>query len=107
MKNMVVLKDLPSNIIEEAFVVLKPNKRIKQEDCVKSASKKKSIKQATSDYMVREAEMVITNYISTIEHNKKIKYIEANGIEKKYKRLKKINYFLGTLILMAILLKII
>ena len=28
MKNMIVLKDLPSNLIEEAFVVLKENKKI-------------------------------------------------------------------------------
>ena len=108
MKNMVVLKDLPSNIIEEAFVVFKPNKKIKLEDYAKSVNKKQCSKRmGATDYLVKEAEMVITNYISTIEHNKKIKYIEANGIERKYKRLKKINYFLGTLILMAILLKII
>ena len=29
MKNMVVLKNLPSNIVEEAYVVLKPNKNYK------------------------------------------------------------------------------
>ena len=29
MKNIIVLKDLPSNIIEEAFVILKPNKKVK------------------------------------------------------------------------------
>ena len=108
MKNMVVLKDLPSNIIEEAFVVLKPNKKIKLEDCVKSMTQKQcSNKMAGSDYIVKEAEMVISNYISTIENNKKIKYVQAKGLEKKYKRLKKLNYFLSTLILMGILLKLI
>lgn len=29
-KNMIVLKNLPSNLIEEAFVVIKPNKKIKE-----------------------------------------------------------------------------
>ena len=29
MKNIVVLKNLPSNLVEEAIVVLKANKRIK------------------------------------------------------------------------------
>ena len=35
MKNMVVLKDLPSNLIDEAIIILKPNKRIKKVDYVK------------------------------------------------------------------------
>ena len=30
LKNMVVLKNLPSNIVEEAIIVLKTNKKIKQ-----------------------------------------------------------------------------
>ena len=29
MKNLIVLKNLPSNIIEEAFIVLKDNKKVK------------------------------------------------------------------------------
>ena len=29
MKNMIVLKNLPSNIVDEAFVILKPNSKIK------------------------------------------------------------------------------
>ena len=28
MKNIIVLKDLPSNIVDEAFVILKSNKKI-------------------------------------------------------------------------------
>ena len=30
LKNMVVLKNLPSNIVEEAIVILKSNKKVKQ-----------------------------------------------------------------------------
>ena len=30
LKNMIVLKNLPSNIVEEAIVILKTNKRIKK-----------------------------------------------------------------------------
>ena len=59
----------------------KPNKKIKLEDYAKSVNKKQCSKRmGATDYLVKEAEMVITNYISTIEHNKKIKYIEANFI---------------------------
>lgn len=30
MKNMVVLRNLPSNIVEEAIVILKPNVKLKK-----------------------------------------------------------------------------
>ena len=30
LKNMVVLKNLPSNIVEEAIVILKTNKKVKK-----------------------------------------------------------------------------
>ena len=30
MKNMIVLKNLPSNLIDEAFIILKNNKKIKK-----------------------------------------------------------------------------
>mgnify|MGYP003293870413 CR=1 FL=1 len=32
MKNMLVLKDLPSNIVDEAIVILKPNVKLKSLD---------------------------------------------------------------------------
>lgn len=38
LKNIVVLKDLPSNIVEEAIVILKGDK--KRIECVKKAYKK-------------------------------------------------------------------
>ena len=31
LKNMVVLKNLPSNIVDEAIIVLKSNKKVKKE----------------------------------------------------------------------------
>ena len=31
MKNMVVLKNLPSNMVEEAIIIFKENQRIKEE----------------------------------------------------------------------------
>ena len=40
MKNMVVLKNLPSNIVEEAIVVLKPNKKVKNVQYIKKIFKK-------------------------------------------------------------------
>ena len=40
MKNMVVLRDLPSNLIEEAIVVLKANKKIKKLEYSENKSEK-------------------------------------------------------------------
>ena len=36
MKNIIVLKDLPSNIAEEAIVILKSNSKIKNKEIVES-----------------------------------------------------------------------
>lgn len=43
MKNMVVLRNLPSNIVEEAIVILKPNIKLKNLDLAenKTTNKKK------------------------------------------------------------------
>ena len=40
MKNMVVLKDLPSNIVEEAIIILKPNVKIKSLDIADNKNNK-------------------------------------------------------------------
>lgn len=97
MKNMIVLKDLPSNIVDEAFVILKQNKKIKKEDYANNVVKDKPIttKYGSRDYMVREAEMVINNYLSDIENEKKLKEYNVKQLEKKYKRMKKLAYILG------------
>ena len=36
LKNMVVLRNLPSNIVEEAIVVLKTNSRVKQDEKIEN-----------------------------------------------------------------------
>lgn len=47
LKNIIVLKDLPSNIVEEAIVILKTNKKAKRvqkiEKSKKSGEKEKSL----------------------------------------------------------------
>ena len=95
MKNMVVLKNLPSKIVEEAFVVLKANKKIKNLERVdgskKSLSKDSSKKE--SDYMLKEAEMIVSNYISKIESNDKNSVFKKKTEWKKNKKLKKYAYF--------------
>lgn len=96
MKNMVVLKNLPSNIVEEAYVILKPNKNFKQ-NIEKQENQNTRI---TSDYVVKEAEMVVSNYLSKIEEKKTFRNLEVEKIKRKYKKLKNISMILvGILIL--------
>lgn len=42
MKNIIVLKDLPSNIAEEAIVILKSNSKIKNKEIVESKIARKN-----------------------------------------------------------------
>lgn len=92
LKNIVVLKNLPSNFIEEAFVILKSNKdamrleKIEKNKKIESCNASKKSK----DYVLKEAEMVISNYISNIENtNNKT---NENKVSKKYIKLKKYAY---------------
>lgn len=89
MKNIVVLKNLPSNLVEEAIVILKTNKYAKRlEHIDKNNANNNCIKnKENKDYVVREAESVISNYITKIEKNKNEK-APIKNIEKKYKKLK-------------------
>lgn len=107
MKNMLVLKNLPSNIVDEAIVILKPNIKFKSLDTIEKNSKKnKNVKQEDSKkYIINEAEMVISNYISKIENNKN-KNIKTNKkIESECKRLKIISIFLGVMLLASFFIK--
>lgn len=87
MKNIVILKNLPSNLVEEAIVVLKQNK-IKLPEYVENKFDKTDTKTNPKEYILKEAEMVISNYLSNIENNKIGKKKKSKEIEKKYHRLK-------------------
>ena len=75
LKNIVVLKDLPSNLVEEAIVVLKENQKIPKlepasTDKKESNSEPQKIKNS-KDYIIKEAQMLISEYISKIESKNK------------------------------------
>ena len=95
-KNVIILKNLPSNLIDEAIMVVKDKKKVKnldysnlikdggenfstlnskheknrviqgymKEEDLKNIEK---IKKEDRKYVIKEAEMVVTNYISKIE----------------------------------------
>lgn len=109
MKNMVVLKNLPSNLVEEAIVILKSSKKAKKLQKVDKNNQCKKIESVTKekDYILKEAEMLITSYISNLEdkHEQKRNTTIKNG--KKYRRLKRYAFISSMVILLQTMLLII
>ena len=107
LKNIVVLKNLPSNIIEEAIVIFKHNKKVKRIEKVQkgqalnSKGGKKNIKDAS--YAVKEAEAVINQYISKIENNKP-KTKNNKDLEIKNKSLKKFSICITMIAIIELIL---
>lgn len=107
MKNIVVLKDLPSNIIEEAIVILKENVNIKNIDKKKenvkvtAGGKKKS-----KDYIIKEAESIVASYISNLEKPKELEIFNKK-IKKKYKNLQRLTVFFAVIAVLGIVVNLI
>ena len=101
LKNMVVLKNLPSNIVDEAIIVLKANKKTKK---LQKIENKKILENQENkkdkEYILKEAEMILNNYISKIENKENDKIIISKDTDGKYKKLKK--YAIATTLLCII-----
>ena len=87
LKNMIILKDLPSNIVKEAYVVFKSNKMIKKFQKINKNNEKKQVNRENEDnqYAIKEAEMLVSEYIEKIEKSEK-EVILNSRINKKLKR---------------------
>ena len=72
MKNMVVLKNLPSNMVEEAIIIFKETQKVRQKELIDKAQKVNSsnLQSKSRDYILKEAEMLVTDYINKIENKK-------------------------------------
>jgi len=107
MKNMIVLRDLPSNIIDEAIVILKPNVKIKNMNIADTArSKPSNVRSKTEnrDYIINEVQMVVSNYIKTLEKKAEMQPKRINKVTGKHKTLKTAGIILGILLLISIFL---
>ncbi len=112
LKNMVVLKNVPSNIIEEAMVVLKKNVKLKEtemQNYIENEANKNTKKNVTKengkskDYIIKEAEMIIHHYMTNIENNKK-KEILNKKMNQKYHKMKKYLWMTSLMCLIEMLL---
>lgn len=130
MKNVIILKNLPSNLIDEAIVIVKDKKKIKDinySEFIKDGGEKfsSSANRQTSNrviqgymkeedlkkledtkkeerkYVIKEAEIVVSNYLSKIDNKMPEKKIKR--LEKSYKRAKKISIILGIISIVSII----
>lgn len=113
LKNTVVLRNLPSNIVEEAVIVFKPNIKLKEEQELDNNNKMDKNKERNKernkekDYILKEAEMLVNNYIKRVEEKKKIKNEIQKKIDKKCKNLKKYVFIMGIILLLETIFLII
>lgn len=99
MKNIIVLKDLPSNIIDEAIVILKDNK-IKRKERIEPAN------EYMNTSVISEAQNVISEYIERLEQPKREKQNERKLI-LKYKKLQIFSITLVGMMIVSLLINII
>lgn len=106
MRNIVILKNLPSNLVDEAFVVLKKNQKIKKLEYVENKFDRFSEnadRESEDEYVVKEAELIISNYINTLENQDFIGGKRNSDLNNKYKKLKKFSYTLGIFLIISLL----
>lgn len=108
MKNIVVLKDIPSNIVDEAIVILKNNTNIRKKELIenKNINNFSENSNINNEFVVSEAENVIKDYIRNLEKPKETKG-NINRILKKYRKLQVYSFLLGIIAIIGILVNII
>ncbi len=88
LKNIVILKDLPSNIVDEAIIVLKTTKKAKRLQKIekKQNESRRKNKKYNKKYILDEAETIVNDYINKVE-NRKEKLTVRDKV--RYNKLKK------------------
>ena len=86
MKNMVVLKNLPSNMIEEAIVIFKENSKIKAKDVINKSNQLSQVQGKSKDIIFKEAEMLVNDYVKRVESSKNRKIFDKKINDKFLKK---------------------
>ena len=111
MKNIIILKNLPSNIIDEAIVILKQNKKIKKPQLIENMAKKNlnnnEKNQTKDDFAIKEAECVISDFISKIENQDLKCEKKISTLKEKYRKLKFLSVVLSCALIFFIILNFI
>lgn len=96
MRNTVVLKNISSNLVEEAIIVFKENVKIKEKQLVQG--KQEENRDTCEKVALNEAQRVIVDYIAECEEEKK-----RNKQKVKMKVLKCINICLVVMLVFAVI----
>lgn len=109
LKNMVVFKNIPSNLVEEAIIILKANARIKKPERIEKNKNVENVKQSKkeNDYILKEAEMLVNSYVSRLEKKKEEKKNKNINLSKKYIRLKNYAYVASLILIIESILLIV
>lgn len=95
-RNIVRLKDVPSNIIEEAIIIFKENKKAKNFEFSNKFNKNSEEKEDDRAYVVKEAELIISDYLRQSEE------IDTSS-NKKVNKWKWVSACLGILLFVSII----
>jgi len=107
MKNMVVLKNIPSNMVEEAIIIFKETQKVKQIELIDKGKKANSTEAQpkSRDYILKEAEMLVSDYINKIENKRKIS--NNKDMIDKYKNLQKYSIVSTVLLIISLIINFI
>lgn len=96
MRNIIRLKDIPSNVIEEAIIIFKENKKAKRYEYSSKFENANNQNDDDNNYIIKEAELVISEYINPDKS-------EEEKLLRKLKHQKIISFCLGILLLISII----
>lgn len=110
MKNIIVLKDLPSNIVDEAIVVLKSGARLKNMETsdTKHNGNLGENEGSNSETAIKEAEFIVENYLKGLE-DKKTSNEKQSNIKKmriQYRKMQVCTAILGLTSIIGICISI-
>ncbi len=98
MKNIIVLKGMASNVVDEAIVILKPHVKLKQSEY--NSKGKRTLQDKNKKMIVmKEAESTINAYVKKLQ--KDVKQTEDKKFKMKYKFLQICNVVLILSIIIA------
>lgn len=107
MKNIIVLKDLPSNLVDEAIVILKSGNKVKNKEVIENKHSGNFSESSDGNYeiAIKEAEFLVEDYIKRLEKPKdSISNIKKMNI--KYRKLQICSIFLGLTTIVGIIISV-
>ena len=97
LKNSIILRGMASNVVDEAIVILKPNIKVKKFEHSKNSQVQEY--NYSKDFIVKETENVIIEYINKISEKNSESKIKKLQNKIKILRIINIMFFIALLII--------